>query len=328
MKKPTNHVRMTKSNDRASISCAASIRIAAFSLLALSFWCGGCAGSESEDGAGDADDVTPSEGRIAVVVGISRYSDSKVNNLMCAADDADSVASVLRRSGWCVTLLKNEDATRGNIQSAIQQGLASSEYFLFYFAGHGTGNGYSAYLCPADTAYAGASRTLSEETLISGEQIQEWLAQASGAEVAIVLDSCFSGSMADGGNTVELSGVIPAHKRYLPFSLDAATVPPEPACKPARQVCLAGIARENCRILAACGPDEIASEDVSVGHGVFTYQFLKALDRGSADANANGWVDIDEASAAIAANWPSYRSTQTPRYQNGNAYGAYELARL
>lgn len=82
----------------------------------------------------------------AVIVGISKYQsagDSGLSNLVFADKDARDLAATLEASGWSLSnirLLVNEDATKRNIEAALESWLTKSgrdDEILLYWSGHG-----------------------------------------------------------------------------------------------------------------------------------------------------------------------------------------------
>jgi len=89
-----------------------------------------------------------SERRVALIIGNSVYQDAPLKN---PVNDADSMASVLRDTGFDVVVLKNAD--RRKMFAAVKelgQKLKKSDVGLFYYAGHGLQVDSANYLLPVD----------------------------------------------------------------------------------------------------------------------------------------------------------------------------------
>ncbi len=134
--------------------------------------------------------------KIAVLIGIDRYQDGRIPQLGNAVSDARAVARTMAQSlGYETVVLENPGKAtifRTLNQLAAQVGPADS--VVLYYAGHGeriekTGLGYWQ---PAD---ADASRA---ETWISNADIDRLLRQLPASQLAMVSDSCFSGSLVSG----------------------------------------------------------------------------------------------------------------------------------
>jgi formylglycine-generating enzyme required for sulfatase activity len=99
---------------------------------------------------------TYAEQKYALLVGVTTYSDARMNEKPLDYPEADAMAirDALLKSDYQVTLLVGKDATRQAIQNALvtirQQGDRDGVLVLGFF-GHGVQYGESAYFCPYDT---------------------------------------------------------------------------------------------------------------------------------------------------------------------------------
>lgn len=131
--------------------------------------------------------------KVAVLIGIDRYTDARIPALQNAGNDAQAVAATLERSLGYETLVLR-DASRAEILRTLNRlalQLEPQDSVIIYYAGHGervdsTGQGYWQ---PAD---ADASRP---ETWISNHDIGRLMRLMPARQVALVSDSCFSGSL-------------------------------------------------------------------------------------------------------------------------------------
>jgi filamentous hemagglutinin family protein len=131
--------------------------------------------------------------KIAVVIGIDQYSDDRIPKLANAVNDARAIgASLEAKLGYQTVVLENP--TRTTIFRTLNQlsgALSPNDSVVLYYAGHGelvekTGVGYWQ---PAD---ADPTRP---ETWISNTDIGRMLRQLPAQQVAMISDSCFSGSL-------------------------------------------------------------------------------------------------------------------------------------
>jgi uncharacterized caspase-like protein len=131
--------------------------------------------------------------KIAVLFGIDRYTDSRMPTLDNSINDAQAVAATFERKlGYETLVLRNP--TRATILRAMNQlalELEPQDSVAIYYAGHGeeiekTGEGYWQ---PAD---ADPTRP---ETWISNNDIGRILKILSAQQIALISDSCFSGSL-------------------------------------------------------------------------------------------------------------------------------------
>lgn len=214
----------------------------------------------------------------AVLVGIDDYQDPAIPKLSCARADARALRDLLEQriaeDERRVVLLENERATRQNIMEAIGEDLPntveSSDTVLLYFACHGsperrsTRDKRSLYLIPYDTNYQKIYAT----AIDLDRDVPTWLeriAEAGAKLVVLFLDTCFSGGAGGRtfvGPTLAQSPNVPG---YLEFD------DPEPA--PFKNVDLG----KGQAIFSAADRDQVALENPSLGHGIFTYQLLQAL---------------------------------------------------
>ena len=144
------------------------------------------------------------ERKIAVLIGIDQYTDPRIPNLNNAVADARAVAAALESNlGYQTLVLANP--TRATIFRTLNQLAAEvgpADSVVLYYAGHGelvekTGLGY----WPA--ADADASRP---ETWISNADVGRMLRQLPASQLAMVSDSCFSGSLVSGDRIRGVSG--------------------------------------------------------------------------------------------------------------------------
>lgn len=232
-------------------------------------------------------DVVPKGGlessdeNFAVVIGVEKYRD-----IAASADyaerDARTVMLYLRdRLGvpeQNIKLLTADRASRSDFAKILElwlplQVTPESKVFVYY-SGHGAPDPVSqqAYLLP----YDGDPKAL-ELTAYPLKRLYEKLGALPAQEVLVALDSCFSGS---GGRSVIAQGARPLVSRVESGALDPS---------------------KNLTVFAAAAGDEITGGYEPQKHGLFTYYFLRGL-RGDADADADGWISVDEEYAYLKKN--------------------------
>ena len=145
----------------------------------------------------------------AIVVGIDHYKRLSLPRLSNAVNDARSVAKILRKRGFEVIELYNENATKERILDAlkkIKQTSTSQDATLFYFAGHGDGvsghNGVrEGYILPydfnADLNNPNADVMYYDKSAISISSLVMYTRDTKAKHIGIILDSCFSGLAMD-----------------------------------------------------------------------------------------------------------------------------------
>ncbi len=178
--------------------------------------------------------------RKALCVGIDSYRN--ISNLHGCVNDANSVKAALERNGdgtlnFDVKLLCASSETsyisRGKLKDAVE-GLFKSdaEIAVFYYSGHGSFDTTGGYLCTSEINRADDGLSLND--------IMGIVSQSKAQNKIVILDSCFSGAIA---NPTEMPN----------YSL----------------------LKEGTTILAACGESEYATEEN--GQGVFTSLLVEAL---------------------------------------------------
>lgn len=131
--------------------------------------------------------------KIAVVIGIDQYRDSRIPKLSNAVADARAVAAEFsQRLGYETLVLEN--AGRATIFRALNQltdQVGPADSVVLYYAGHGTLSEATGlgYWQPAD---ADPSRP---ETWIANTDIDRVLRQLPASQLAMISDSCFSGGL-------------------------------------------------------------------------------------------------------------------------------------
>ncbi|MHC4472166.1 MAG: caspase family protein [Planctomycetota bacterium] len=228
---------------------------------------------------------TPPAERWALVVGIGEYKDKEVRAIAHAEEDAIAMKDFLvAKAGYRtdhVYLLTNRTATAWNLKknlNALAKNVQAEDDLLVYFACHGvavpdssSGNedGLEKYLLPHDIEVNDV-----EVGAISMKQLEAALDKIECAQVALILDTCFSGgarSVAKGGpgtrNTTVTSSFLAKLGRRS--------------------------GQKHKKIITACKDNELAQDDPGGGHGVFTLCLLEALKSGE-DKDEDGSLTLHE----------------------------------
>jgi len=131
--------------------------------------------------------------KVALVIGVDRYDDPTIPALANAVGDARAIGKVLEsQMGYETIVLEN--ATRKSVVAALNElavGLDAKDSVVVYYAGHGelvesTRQGYW------QLADSDAKRP---ETWLSNADIGRMVAQVEASQVALISDSCYSGSL-------------------------------------------------------------------------------------------------------------------------------------
>ena len=134
--------------------------------------------------------------KIAVLIGVDNYLDGRIPKLANAVNDVRAVSSTLAQTlGYETVVLENPGkATIFRVLNQLAAQVGPNDSVVVYYAGHGervekTGLGYWQ---PSD---ADAGRP---ETWISNADIDRLLRQLPAQQLAMVSDSCYSGSLVSG----------------------------------------------------------------------------------------------------------------------------------
>lgn len=188
----------------------------------------------------------------ALVVGVSKYP-NPADHLPGVATDVREMAKVLSSKDGTfassgVTVLTDKQATKSNIKSALRQTFttaASGETVFVYLAGHGDVVGDDYFFISFDTDGARLN-----ETGVSLKEIKTLFDQTKARRVFLWLDFCHSG------------GILARR-----ISSDARAI----------ERAIGVVSGEGRIIVAACTSSQLAYEDPSIGHGLFTHALLKGL---------------------------------------------------
>jgi hypothetical protein len=178
--------------------------------------------------------------RKALCVGIDSYKSAK--DLHGCVNDANSVKSALERNGdgtlnfdvklMCATS-EASYVSRTELKDAIEELFKSeSEIAVFYYSGHGSIDALGGYLCTSEIYRPDEGLSLND--------VMGFVSQSKAQNKIIILDSCFSGAIA---NPTEMPNY--------------------------------SILHNGTTILAACGESEYATEEND--HGIFTTLLVEAL---------------------------------------------------
>lgn len=269
---------MTRSLTRLLLPGLAALSMAATPALA---------GKVAVD-AGVADDVFDAR-RVALMIGIDSYADPALERLAFAGKDARDVAATLKNPHVGdydeVHVLTGAQATsRAAILAKLQQvtaNLQRDDTFLLYLSGHGTLTldpieGTRLWFLPSDATLATPA-----DGGIEVAWLEKTLTELVPRRRVLIMDTCHNGR-SDGSRAA-----LNATTRDRLASLRGD--PPAPNA-------VAEVTESEARLFAA-QYYQPAMEDKSLQNGVYTHYLLQALqsDRGTADLDRDGLVDVTEA---------------------------------
>ena len=222
----------------------------------------------------------PSADLFLVVIGINRYHQSNLN-LDYGVADAKSISEAFIRYGKQlyreihVDTLYDDFATKDNIVESltlVSKVARPEDVFIFFYAGHGfCENRLFSFITTE-------SRSFYDPNALKGEYIQELFTNIKALKQVILIDACYSGSLAD---------EIIKHRSPLAI---------EQALFDLRQTC-------GTYVLTAAPHDKTTPE--ILGHGVFTHAILEGLS-GVADTEKDGKLTIQELANYVEKRVPEY----------------------
>lgn len=242
----------------------------------------------------------PTSACYVLAIGINQYKNPTLN-LNYAADDAESVAELIEKQGKQLftrvetRLLINEDATRENILKELGElarVVKPTDVFYFFYAGHGSNYDEQFYFVPSNCTRLYEPESLTKEALPVSE-IVESLKAIPALKQVLFIDACHSGS-----STAMLAERGASEEKALAQLSRSAGV----------------------HILAAAGSDQAATEFQELGHGVFTYTVLEAL-QGKADgAPEDHKVTVYELKSFLDDQVPEYSLKYKHQAQYPNTF--------
>ncbi|HMJ70568.1 MAG TPA: caspase family protein [Cyclobacteriaceae bacterium] len=208
-----------------------------------------------------------------LAVGINQYKNPRMT-LTYARPDAQSFIEVMEKKA---TLFKNlelhtlydQEASRGNILKKLDDlssKIQPEDVFVFYYAGHGSMVDNQFYFIPTESLRLYDASSLKTEA-IEATVLQDKLKNIRALKQLIIMDACQS------GGSVELLATRGASEEKAIAQLSRS----------------AGI-----HVMASAGSDQFATEFAELGHGLFTYLLLKALQGDADGAPKDGKVTIYE----------------------------------
>lgn len=222
----------------------------------------------------------------AVIIGVSKYKDTRIAQLRYAAADARSFYEWLvspqggKHAPTRVMLLIDADATGANMKKALYEWLAQAieeDTVTIYFAGHGSPQSpdhpENIFLLPYDTQYDSVPTT--GFPMWDIETALRRFIRAK--KVIVITDACHAGGVGQAFDVARRAGrgltVIPVSSTLQNLS------------KINDGIC----------IISASDDSQMSQESAQWGggHGVFTFHLLEGL-KGKADYNTDGLVTLGE----------------------------------
>ena len=231
------------------------------------------------------------ERKIALVVGVSRYADTSIPLLGNAVSDAQAVAKVFEtRLGYEPVVIEN--ATKPALVAALNRlalTLGPRDSVLIYYAGHGeqVESTQLGYWLLADSV------AQQPETWLSNADISRLIAQIDASQVALVSDSCYSGSLA-----------AEERIRAVATAMDPKVV----------------LGRKSVVVMSS-GGNEPVFDDGKNGHSPFAWHFMNTLDQVSNwQAGSHVFERVRFAVSRALPQRPQYSASKVAGHQAGGDY--------
>jgi len=221
-----------------------------------------------------SDNSTKNSTCYLLAVGINQYKNPRMS-LNYAKSDAESFTEALNEKGNL--LFKNielhslydQDASKENILKKLDElagKIHQEDVFIFYYAGHGSMVDNQFFFIPTESLRLYDLSSLKTEA-IDAAVLQDKFKNIKALKQLIIMDACQS------GGSVELLATRGAAEEKAIAQLSRS----------------AGI-----HVMASAGSEQFATEFAELGHGLFTYLLLKALQGDADGAPKDGKVTIYE----------------------------------
>ena len=232
------------------------------------------------------------ERKVAVVVGVDDYADRTIPTLGNAINDAQAVGKLFESNlGYETVVIPN--ATKADVISTLNRlalAMGPKDSVVIYYAGHGdvvesTGQGYWM-LSDADAK--------KPETWLSNADIGRLIAQIGASQVALISDSCYSGSLVSSDQRIRASST----------AIDPAQL----------------LERKSVVVMSS-GGNEPVSDAGKQGHSPFTWNLMNQLSQVNKwQAGGNVFERVRFAVARELPQRPQYGASGLAGHQPGGDY--------
>jgi hypothetical protein len=238
------------------------------------------------------------ERKIALVLGVGSYQDGTIPSLANATRDADAVAQKLETQlGYEAVVLDNP--SKAEVVAAMNRIALTAgprDSVIVYYAGHGelVETTKQGYWLLAD------SDAKKPETWLSNADINRLVGQIGASQVALISDSCYSGTLASEERI-----------RATPTALDPQVV----------------LGRKSVVVMSSGGNQPVA-DDGSDGHSPFAWHLMDTLGKvNNWQAGGNVFERVRFAVAKALPQRPQYSASRSAGHQAGGEY-LFEQRRL
>ncbi len=178
---------------------------------------------------GNTNQWPPSDKRYALLIGIDRYEDKQISELIGASNDVKMLAETLiNTSGFIpnqvIVLSSDQEAperrpTRVNILhylSTLTQAVPKDGLLMIAFAGHGMERNGQAFLLPCDARMSNDVQFL-EDTALNVTRVKERIKEAEIKQIILFLDSCRNDPFA--GRSIEVKPLTKSYADNFKFDM-------------------------------------------------------------------------------------------------------------
>lgn len=240
-------------------------------------------------------------------IGINQYTNPSYNLNYAAPDAKAFMKKISERSEKIFNKihtysLYDDQAVKINIIQTFAEIVEKAhpqDVFVFYYAGHGVAeqtNTNEYFLVPHDITQIYGNNERLRRDGVSAEELKDLLAQIQAQKQLILLDACHSGeavqTFASRGSSEEMA--------IIQLARSSGTV-----------------------LLSASGTQQFAVEFEQLGHGVFTYSLLEALDGKADGGSRDNKITVNELKAYMEDRVPelSQKYGGSAQYPTGFSSG-------
>ena len=199
--------------------------------------------------------------RVALVVGVNRYQDSRIHPLQYAEEDADQLWAFLRGAGYEVTRLRSPNGEEIlDAAYSVSAGLEPGDLFLFFFAGHGSDFDGRQLLLGANARLLALERGAGMGALRL-DVLKDVTSEQAGLHRVFLFDCCRDDLRGGGRGAGRGMAGATAYRNIFTREREPGT-PDAPG---------------SIGVLLSCGEDQKAQEIPELGQGIFSGALLALL---------------------------------------------------
>ncbi|WP_421656265.1 caspase, EACC1-associated type [Leptothermofonsia sp. ETS-13] len=233
--------------------------------------------------------------KIALLIGVSEYSDSGLNSLPAATNDVQALQAVLQWLGDFNEVFPLLNPNKTQMEEAIEKAFSDrrrDDLLMFYFSGHGVkdDNGRLFF------ATRNTRKLTLRSTAVPASFVHEVMGESRSRQQIVILDCCYSGAFAEGMRT-----------------------------KDDQSVNIQGQLRgEGRAVLTSSTAHEYSLEQQGQGLSVYTHHLVDGIWNGTADLDRDGWISIQELHEYTKSKVREVSSAMKPEiYMDREAYKIY-----